>query len=235
MGKKKDLQAFSLDTFHSENKLSGIPLSVSAVVMEDGDYAILDLSKGLGNTLYRVPKAAIKVGPVEAEVTALNGEVLIVRHVTVDRKASTIQITKGPAEVFLDPIERARFDRIIEVTTLRASISFRANGEGTLQYAGRTVNCLGQKGERYPKDLSVQGSIGIDKFERKFSNEYQVWMQWAILIIGLKGIYIHEGPDNIRDNGGSDSAGCIHLSEGNAKPFYDWVTGRTRITIDYPW
>jgi lipoprotein-anchoring transpeptidase ErfK/SrfK len=38
----------------------------------------------------------------------------------------------------------------------------------------------------------------------------------------------------ISENGRA-SAGCIHLEEGNAEKVYDWISERTRITIDYPW
>jgi lipoprotein-anchoring transpeptidase ErfK/SrfK len=59
-------------------------------------------------------------------------------------------------------------------------------------------------------------------------------MHFAILIMGDRGIYIHEGDDTIATNGG-ESAGCIHLAPGNAEAFWNWVSGPTRITIDYPW
>ncbi|UQE03426.1 L,D-transpeptidase [Bradyrhizobium japonicum] len=52
--------------------------------------------------------------------------------------------------------------------------------------------------------------------------------------MGQKGIFIHEGPNNLNDNGG-ESAGCIHLAPPDAENFYNWVTGRTRIQISYPW
>lgn len=61
-----------------------------------------------------------------------------------------------------------------------------------------------------------------------------MWMPFAILIMGARGIYVHEGADNLTDNGGP-SAGCIHLAQGNAKTFYDWVSSPTRIVIAYPW
>ena len=113
----------------------------------------------------------------------------------------------------------------------RASIQFRANAEGTLTYDGKSVPCLGKPALKYPTDLTVQTS---DKYERKFSNEFQVWMNWAVLIWGQRGIYIHEGPATLDTNGGP-SAGCIHLAPPTAKEFYDWITGPTRITIAYPW
>lgn len=102
MSKKKNVRTFSLDTFHSENTKTGKSLAVTAVVMEDGDYLVLDLSPGVGNSVYRVSKVAVKVGPVQEEMTALDGKTLEIRHVTLDPKATVVQMTKGAAEVFLD-------------------------------------------------------------------------------------------------------------------------------------
>lgn len=120
-------------------------------------------------------------------------------------------------------------------STKRISISFRANGEGTMECSGLgSFPCLGKPGLGYTRDLTVRGIVEEDKFDRKFSQEFQVWMSWAILIMGQRGIYIHEGPDTLSDNGGA-TAGCIHLGMGNAERVYRWVDGRTRITIEYPW
>jgi hypothetical protein len=91
--------------------------------------------------------------------------------------------------------------------------------------------CLGQPGRQYPTDFTVTPT---DKSPEHWSEEFQVLMKWCVLIWGQKGIYIHEGPDNLKDNGGP-SAGCIHLGPGNAKRVYDWIDDRTRITISYPW
>ncbi|MGU3543369.1 L,D-transpeptidase [Methylobacterium sp. A52T] len=116
----------------------------------------------------------------------------------------------------------------------RVSISFGPNGEGTFSYDGKTIPCLGRSNLKYAKDLTVTGAIDRDKFRKKYSNEFNVWMEFAILIMGDRGIYIHEGDDTIATNGG-ESAGCIHLAPGNAEAFWNWVSGPTRITIDYPW
>lgn len=60
-------------------------------------------------------------------------------------------------------------------------------------------------------------------------------MPWAVKIWGQKGIFIHEGPDTIARNDDEPSKGCIHLASPNAKDFYDWITGNTRVQISYPW
>jgi hypothetical protein len=125
-------------------------------------------------------------------------------------------------------------DVLTTAATKQVQIRFGANGEGVLEYAGKSVPCLGSSRIDYVKDLTVTGQIGVDKFREKYSNEFEVMMHYAILVMGSRGIYIHEGADTLADNGG-ESAGCIHLSEKNAKPFYDWVDGRTRIQISYPW
>ena len=59
-------------------------------------------------------------------------------------------------------------------------------------------------------------------------------MDLAILIDGGRGIYIHEGPATLKENGGP-SAGCVHVDKLHAKDLFDWITGRTRVTLTYPW
>jgi lipoprotein-anchoring transpeptidase ErfK/SrfK len=116
----------------------------------------------------------------------------------------------------------------------RISITFKANGEGSMDCTGLgTFQCLGKPGVKYPADLTITAA---DKKGTHHSQEFNVDMPHAILIMGDRGIYIHEwpGPATIAGNGGP-SAGCIHLSPTDAPKVYTWVTGRTRITISYPW
>lgn len=117
--------------------------------------------------------------------------------------------------------------------TKQIDIKFSANGEGTLLAHGLgTYLCLGQPGRKYPTDLTV---FPADKEALHHSQEFHgALMPWSIRIWGQYGIYIHEGADRLADNGGP-SEGCIHLGEGNARTVYDWVDGRTRIRIAYPW
>ena len=123
----------------------------------------------------------------------------------------------------------------MEVTvTGRIKIKLEANGEGTLECVGLgTFKVLGQPGRDYPQDLTVFPS---DKERLHISVEFDgIAMPWAIRIWGQKGIYVHEMPDNLADNGGSPSAGCIHLSQTNAPKAYDYVQTKTRVTIEAPW
>ena len=115
-----------------------------------------------------------------------------------------------------------------------ATVDFDANGEGVLSFASQSLPCLGLPGLPYARDLTVKGVVGTDKFRKKYSNEFGVWMEWAVLIMGNRGIYIHEGADSLATNGGP-SAGCIHLAPGNAEAFYAWVDQPVRILISYPW
>ncbi|WP_394352415.1 L,D-transpeptidase [Pelagihabitans pacificus] len=74
-----------------------------------------------------------------------------------------------------------------------------------------------------------------DKKLKYWSKEFNVWLEYAILIWGQKGIYIHWGADNIASNGNSDSAGCIHLEKPQIEELFNWLNSRTRITIEHPW
>lgn len=115
--------------------------------------------------------------------------------------------------------------------TLNVKIDFKENGEGMLRFNGKSFPCLGNNTIKYPKDLTI---TIMDKYRRKYSNEYKVWMEYAILIWGQRGIYIHLGPDTIASNGGV-SAGCIHVEDPQIVEFYNWITETTRIQISYPW
>lgn len=131
----------------------------------------------------------------------------------------------------------AIFQQELNISTNRwmpvqlARIAFNANGEGTITFNGNSYPCLGNPGIKYPVDLTVNTT---DKYRTKFSQEFQVTMEFAILIWGQRGIYIHYGDDTIAANGGV-SAGCIHVEEPQIESFYNWITGPTRITISYPW
>ena len=133
--------------------------------------------------------------------------------------------------------------------TLVAKIDFRSNGEGTITFGQWKFPCLGNPILLYPADSTIDNIEGVqyqDDYKNAFkfkiwnSNEFESTpgvpfpMPWAVKLWGAKGIFIHEGVDNIRDYGGP-SSGCVHLRSGNAKTFYDGITGRTRILVTYPW
>lgn len=126
-----------------------------------------------------------------------------------------------------DIIAKSKFTAL----TLNANIAFFGSGEGTISFNGKNYPCLGNPTVKYPTDLTVTTG---DKYPKKYSNEYQVWMEFAILIWGQRGIYIHLGADTIASNG-DVSAGCIHVGDGHIQEFYNWITGNTRIQIRYPW
>jgi lipoprotein-anchoring transpeptidase ErfK/SrfK len=96
----------------------------------------------------------------------------------------------------------------------------------------------------YPRDITVTTR---DKFRVKFSQEYVTMtgpggtaeparMPYAILIWGQRGVYIHSWPNppTYAGNGGP-TGGCIHLSTIDAPKVFNFVDGRTRIVISYPW
>lgn len=132
------------------------------------------------------------------------------------------------------------------MSTKRIKITFKANGDGLLECkGGGTFKCLGQVGRQYPKDLTIKGEEGVDKWKEKRSDEATtatdvIMMPWAILIWGQKGIYIHGWPGEASVAGyDGGPAGCIHVQSDNAtndaKTLYDWVDGRTRVEFEYPW
>ena len=96
-------------------------------------------------------------------------------------------------------------------------------GLGTLEYNGKTYNCGGKVGFNYPTDTTLSGY----KEECHHSREYDCDMNYAVLWIGQKGVYIHEWSCL------EYSSGCIHLLEGDAKEFYDSITGKTRLVFSW--
>ncbi|WP_398308968.1 L,D-transpeptidase [Zoogloea sp.] len=140
-------------------------------------------------------------------------------------------------------------DEFLLATTLRVSIVFSENGEGTLSYAGTSIRCLGKPGYAYPADQVVENIEGVQyqgdygsafKFRKWISSDFldlqgnPATMLWSVKIDGLHGVFIHEGPDTLSSNGGP-SKGCIHLASPNAEAFYRWISARARITISRPW
>lgn len=136
-------------------------------------------------------------------------------------------ITSVARTIFLDQTDRAA-----RGTTLSAAVTFSQNGEGTLTFGDNSVPCLGNPEVRYTNDVTVDPST--DKFPEKYSSEFGVTMKWAVLLMWKRGIYFHAGENSLESNGGP-TAGCIHLAEGDAKTFYDFIDDRIRVVVAYPW
>lgn len=147
---------------------------------------------------------------------------------------------KAPGQVTLNAVLRGTrqpYAAPMVVTVAgRIKIKLRYNGEGELECVGLgSFKVLGQSGRRYPKDLTIDPTNDPSVKKRLHrSSEFNVNMPFAIRIWGQVGIFIHEFPDNLRDNGGP-SAGCIHVGRINAERVFNYIVTRTRITIDYPW
>ncbi len=131
----------------------------------------------------------------------------------------------------------------------RIDIKFNNLCEGSLECKEfGTFKCLGKKGLKYPRDLTINPVLPNVKTHPYFSQEYvcnypmvglievPCRMNYSILIWGQRGIYIHEWPNPATYAGnGGPTGGCIHVEAGDAKKIYDWVDSKTRITIAYPW
>lgn len=121
-------------------------------------------------------------------------------------------------------------------------------GEGRLTCFGlRSFPCLGMPGLSYPHDLTIDPSNPGVKQHPYYSRTYtcppnnnsagQCRMDYAILIWGQQGVYIHgwPNPPTYAGNGNQGTHGCIHLSIGDAQIVYNWVDTWTRILISRPW
>ena len=201
-------------------------IEIDAAIVRDGDSYMLLLDPTNPAELLRVPTEFVRLGEELPPFPGQGTEPIDVRRVWVRRGAPTLRVMSSTFELVVGSLLSST------TATLRASLALKANGEGTLTYNGGTVPCLGRPGMTYEKDITIRGVVGTDKFERRWSTEFGVWMDWAVLIHGVRGLFIHQGPDNLLDNGGP-SAGCIHLND--AKAFYDWVSSPTRLLTTFPW
>ena len=132
--------------------------------------------------------------------------------------------------------------------TKRIDISFNRLAEGNMSCVGLgNFRCLGKIGEPYPADLTIDPATPGTKENPHYSGTYGCFpnndargrciMNYAILIWGQNGVYIHEWPGvpTYAGNGNQTTHGCIHLAVGEAKKVFDWVDARTRIIISRPW
>jgi len=120
--------------------------------------------------------------------------------------------------------------------TKRIEIVFhnKTDGHGTLTLSdGSSYSCVGKKNYKYHYDSTVNVS---DKENPHKSREFNCNLPFAIKLDGTRGIYIHEDVTSANgDLGFESSHGCINLAVGDAEAVYNFVTGRTRIVISYPW
>jgi lipoprotein-anchoring transpeptidase ErfK/SrfK len=104
-------------------------------------------------------------------------------------------------------------------------------GLGTLEcVGGSTYECGGKTGFAYPADSTIGSS---DKKGDVYTPEYvnengrPALMQWSVLWIGQRGVYIHSYGEL------TGSHGCIHLLDDDAESFYNWVKDKTRIVFTW--
>jgi hypothetical protein len=221
------MRTFIFDQYRRQQAVAENAVLLTARVWLDGEtYVILPNPKDESRA-YRVAKDDVRIVDVlPAPDQAADGEPhysLLVR-----KDAQCLQMSAGKiAKFWSETLDETR----PLAATLRVDIRFQANGEGTLIYAGNACACLGKPGLPYPQDLTVNVE---DKYRRRYSNEFNAWMDFAVLIWGQRGIFIHEGAVTLASNGG-ETAGCIHLASPQAEAFFNWVATRTRIVISYPW
>lgn len=174
------------------------------------------------------------VVPTDNPTAALFAELLMKSDLHPSTESSPATSATGEAHSPIGVAEDAAAYEALGVhelaATQRIDIQFDQGGDGRLSCGAGTFLCQGRRGVRYPRDLTITTA---DKHGTHWSNEFQVWMNYSILIWGQRGIYIHEWPYCRTASG--PSAGCIHLCPGDAAAVYNWIVGRTRITISYPW
>jgi hypothetical protein len=226
------VKTFSFERFVQSRIVAKDAIALEAKLWLDGDtYLVIPNPRDEAN-VYRVSKQDLhimEVLPVSGEPSAT---VEPLYRVQVRKDAPCIRFETRTVEQFWNSrLDDSLGAAALPLATLRAKITFGANAEGTLEYNGLTRPCLGKSALPYPTDLTVNVT---DKYRRRYSSEFQVWMDFAVLIWGQRGIFIHEGPATLGSNGG-ETAGCIHLAAPHAEEFFNWITGRTRIEISYPW
>ena len=122
-------------------------------------------------------------------------------------------------------------ETIATMPTQRIQISLASDSTGILNCVGfRSFPCLGKANAPYVRDATITGIVGVDKFPVRRSIFCDCDLNWVLIMDGTQGFWIHEG---VIDR--PTSAGCINLTASDAEAVYNWVAGRTRITIDAPW
>jgi hypothetical protein len=222
------MRAFSFDRYTKAQAEMKDAISLVAKVWLDRETYVIVPNPKFEAIAYRVAKQDVQILDVLSPTPDSPADNEPVYTIAVRKDASCLRLDVGTVEQFWTPdaAEPATL-----AATLRVSIAFQANGEGTLTYNGLNRPCLGKTALQYPRDLTITAA---DKYRRRYSSEFGVWMDFAVLIWGQRGIFIHEGPATLAGNGG-ETAGCIHLGAPHAEQFFNWITGRTRITITYPW
>lgn len=222
------MRAFDFSKFAQPVSVSDDLIVLVAQVHEDGAAYVITPNAQEGGNAYRIAKEDVRILETIPRNREASDDTEPLYQVAVERAAPCVRLESGDVEQFWN----ARVEDATRLSaTSRVQIAFRANGEGTLSYNGLSRPCLGKSNLAYPRDVTIGTG---DKYLRRFSNEYQVWMNYAVLLWGQRGIFIHQGAATIAANGG-ESAGCIHLAAPHAQEFYNWIAGRTRIEVSYPW
>lgn len=222
------IETFDANVVLSHGLARGKTFEILAELFDDGASYVINPTPCSGGPLFRLPKQAITILGDEIIYFCEAADNKRVRRIRISSDAECFKFEHGTASGLLMP--NASLSVLERTTdTLRASISLKADGSGTLAYGSKSVQCRGKKKYNYLTDVINNGFEGVDKFTRRWSDEFDVWMPWAVLIDGNRGVFIHQFPLDV------ESAGCIHLSELDARDFYGWVTGKTRITIALPW
>ncbi|MGJ4911283.1 L,D-transpeptidase [Bradyrhizobium sp. HKCCYLS2033] len=222
------IQRFDAKAFESKAMSRAKHFEMIAEVLEDGDHYVLNPDPCRGVRMYRIKKTEVEILSGAFPIYCDVGGERPVRRLRILSNANCFGFEHGPAALLLLPNASSE---ALELTTatLRADVVLGPEGPGTLTYGAKSVQCRGRKGYDYVKDITNNGVEDVDKFKRRWSDQYKVWMPWAVLIDGARGVFIHEFPLDIQ------SAGCIHLGTEDAQDFYNWITGKVRITISFPW
>jgi lipoprotein-anchoring transpeptidase ErfK/SrfK len=106
---------------------------------------------------------------------------------------------------------------------------------GVLHFNGNSYPCLGKFGFPYPADITIGvKDKGTGPNGSVFSTEFQCHLPWAVLLIGQRGVYLHEDVSG-GDLSRSGTAGCINLLRADAIAVYAGITTKVRVLIKTPW
>lgn len=223
-----ELQRFDAKAFEITATSRAKYFEIIAEVLDDGSQYILNPNPCRADRVYRLKKTDVEVLSDPFAMYCDGSGEKPVRRVRILSNADCFCFEHGPAALLLMPTASLEALELTTVT-LRAEVALGPDGPGTLKYGAKSVQCRGKKNYNYVTDVTNNGAEDVDKFKRRWSDQYNVWMPWAVLIDGARGVFIHEFPLDVQ------SAGCIHLAAEDAKDFYNWITGKVRITISFPW
>lgn len=132
----------------------------------------------------------------------------------------------------LNPHPRALTGKLIEISLERQELVAWEDGVAVHRFVVST----GMPGSETPTGFWAV----FEKWDRRFSWTWKVWMPYAMRFVPGRGFFIHEltywpghpeERNGVEDLGRPASHGCVRVGLGDAKTLYDWTDMGTPVWV----